>query len=146
VDRTVRTYADSYGIGPWEIWDFDSDNVFDMKINGKRIDYKMRVAELNIGDTYIELIEPLDDICIYARYLKEHGEGFHHIAYKVEDFNEALKYFKSRGIEEYQSGNWGGQYIFLYVKSEKELKQIVEIWNIKSGSKWPAPLEIYPKK
>lgn len=146
VDRTVRTYADSYGIGPWEIWDFDSDNVYDMKINGKRIDYRMRVAELNIGDTYIELIEPLDDVCIYARYLKEHGEGFHHIAYKVEDFNEAIKYFKSRGIEEYQSGNWGGQYIYLYVKSEKELKQIVEVWNIKAGSKWPAPLETYPKK
>lgn len=145
VNRAVRTYADSYGIGPWQIWEFDSDSVYDMKINGKRIDYKMRVAECNIGDTYIELIEPLDDICIYSKYLKEHGEGIHHICYKVKNFNKAIKYFKSRGIEEYQSGNWGGVLLYLYVKSEKELKQLVELWNIQTGSKWPAPIEVYPK-
>ena len=145
IDKSVRTYSDIYGIGPWEIWEFSPDNVFNMRINGKRADYKMRVAEHSIGDTFIELIEPLDDICIYSKYLKQYGEGIHHIAYKVEDFNKALKYFKSRGIEEYQSGNWGGQYIYLYVKSTEELRQLVELWDITPGAKWPSPFEIYPK-
>lgn len=43
-------------------------------------------------------MESLDDVSIYVKYLKEHSEGFHHVAYKFEYFNEVVKFFKLRVI------------------------------------------------
>ena len=33
-----------------------------------------------------------------GRYLTKHGEGFHHISISVENLDEAIGYFESRGI------------------------------------------------
>ena len=37
-----------------------------------------------------ELIEPLDEEGIYARFLAEKGEGVHHVAVATSDFGEAV--------------------------------------------------------
>lgn len=33
-----------------------------------------------------------------GRYLAKHGEGFHHISISVENLDEAIKYFESKGV------------------------------------------------
>ncbi len=38
----------------------------------------------------LELLEPLDDRSPHAAFLAEHGEGMHHLAYLVADFDEQL--------------------------------------------------------
>jgi len=144
VDLAVRTYADIYGIGPWPIWEFNNNIVSDMKVNGQRKDYKMKIAIFSIGDTQIELIEPLDDITIYAEYLKEHGGGFHHLGWKVEDFEKAIEAFELKGVKECMSGNRGGHHFFVYMNCKKDLKHVVEIFKTLSNSKRPVPIKIYP--
>jgi methylmalonyl-CoA/ethylmalonyl-CoA epimerase len=126
--ETVRVYYDKYKIGPWNVYELNSINVEDMKIDGKRINYKMRTALTNIGGIRVELIEPLDDITIHSKFLKINGEGLHHVAYEVDDFNQTVKYFKDQGMVISQEGKWLGIHHFAYLNSENDLKHIVEIY------------------
>ncbi len=57
----------------------------------------VRLAFLPVGNTRIELLEPLDDTGPVARYLARHGEGVHHIAYRVADIDAALTLARRQG-------------------------------------------------
>jgi methylmalonyl-CoA/ethylmalonyl-CoA epimerase len=46
----------------------------------------------------IELITPTSHEAAFARYLEEHGEGIHHIAFQVDDVEAALRTIEGRGI------------------------------------------------
>ena len=43
-----------------------------------------------VGQVMWELIEPLDEDGIYARFLAEKGEGIHHVAVATPDFDESV--------------------------------------------------------
>ena len=158
VDETVRTYYDKYGIGPWNIYEFNPENVEDMKLNGIRADYKMRIGLATIGETRIELMEPIDDKAIYASWLKEHGEGLHHVAYEVRDHDEIRKIItENNRITVIQEGKWLGIHQYTYFDTEKDLKHISEIYKSvpdffkyeidKHGHRrilFPKPLYTYP--
>jgi methylmalonyl-CoA/ethylmalonyl-CoA epimerase len=45
----------------------------------------VRLTYVDAGSIFIQLVEPLDDESAVADYLREHGEGLHHIAFGVED-------------------------------------------------------------
>jgi 4-hydroxyphenylpyruvate dioxygenase-like putative hemolysin len=44
-----------------------------------------------IGQVQLELLEPLDDESIYARFLAERGEGVHHIAVASPTFDKTVQ-------------------------------------------------------
>ena len=129
-----------------------------MIIDDKRVDYKMRLAQCSIGDIGLELVEPLDNISIYAKFLKEFGEGLHHIGYEVDNYEEVIKFFRDKGMGVYQGGNYYGA-IYTYLNTQEDLKHIIEIhkWGKSAGkfestvSKygirrpiWPKPDKVYP--
>ena len=64
LEATVRRYVDDYGIGPWEFAQIDA---------GEANNYR----ESTVGRVMWELIEPLEEEGIYARFLAEKGEGIH---------------------------------------------------------------------
>jgi len=76
-DEVAKIFADNYGLGPWSIEDMGPENISDMKIDGKKSDYRIRVASCSFGDIRFELIQPLDNISIYAKFLNKHGENLH---------------------------------------------------------------------
>lgn len=96
---TARTYEAEYGIGPWQTIEMGPATVADMRIRGKPEPHAMRVAITRIGNVLIELVQPLDDKSIYAEFLKEHGEGIHHVHFDIADYDSALTFF---------NGKWGG--------------------------------------
>jgi methylmalonyl-CoA/ethylmalonyl-CoA epimerase len=49
----------------------------------------VRVAFLALGESKIELLEPLDEDGPIARHLERRGEGIHHIAMGCEDIEAA---------------------------------------------------------
>ena len=84
LDAAVALYQHSFGIHSWE-----------------RItlpDRHMAVAVCHIGDSMLELISPTSDEAAFARFLRERGEGLHHIAYEVDDVEAALRTVEGRGI------------------------------------------------
>jgi methylmalonyl-CoA/ethylmalonyl-CoA epimerase len=48
-------------------------------------DQKVKVAFLPIGEVRLELVQPTSPESPVAKFLEKNGQGFHHIAYQVED-------------------------------------------------------------
>lgn len=80
LDAAIRKYVDDYGIGPWEIHKFSPGDLHDLREYGKPVTHNTRIATTMIGHVMWELIEPLDNESMFARFLAEKGEGVHHIA------------------------------------------------------------------
>jgi len=58
---------------------------------------KVRVAMLPIGESRIELLEPISDDSPISKFLEKRGGGIHHIAIDVEDIEESLAKLKATG-------------------------------------------------
>lgn len=52
----------------------------------------------DLGGKKIELITPTSPDGGVGRYIEKYGEGFHHISISVDDLQEAIGYFESKGI------------------------------------------------
>ena len=63
------------------------------------VDQKVKTAFFKIGEVKIELLEPTSPESPVAKFLEKKGPGFHHIAYLVEDVNEALKNAGEKGVQ-----------------------------------------------
>jgi methylmalonyl-CoA epimerase len=57
----------------------------------------VRVGMLAIGDTHVELLEPLSEDSPVGKFLDKRGPGIHHIAIRVENIREELTKLKSKG-------------------------------------------------
>ena len=57
----------------------------------------VKTAFFAIGDTHIELLEPLDQNGPLARFLATRGEGIHHIAYASDDLPAQLRIAREKG-------------------------------------------------
>lgn len=93
LDRSIEMYK-SYGfIGPWREFMAGSDTVKEPKVDGKPVDeLKLRFGMCDCGDVTIELIQPLDESTDFGRFLKEHGEGVHHLMLTPNpEFYEVMK-------------------------------------------------------
>ena len=53
-------------------------------------DQNVRTAFFKVGETKIELLEPMNSESPVARFIEKRGEGMHHIAFAVDDLNAAL--------------------------------------------------------
>jgi methylmalonyl-CoA epimerase len=60
-------------------------------------DQKVRVAMLPIGETRIELLEPISDDSPITKFLEKRGGGIHHVAIEVEDIEASLAKLKDNG-------------------------------------------------
>jgi catechol 2,3-dioxygenase-like lactoylglutathione lyase family enzyme len=125
LDATLQRYAEDYGIGPWQIHELSSDDVDDLREYGETVSHAWRVATTTIGSVMWELIQPLDDIGMYARFLAEKGEGVHHVALAARDFDEALAIHAATGHELVGSGSLGGTRV-AYLATDDDLGVIIE--------------------
>ena len=145
VEKTVRTFADEYGIGPWNIYTLDSATVKEMEIGERRKDYRYKQATTYIGSTHFEIIEPLDDESIYAEFLRNYGEGIHHIAFST-DHDKTMEFFHKKGKKAMQAGTICGKHKFSYVDCMDDLKMIVEFNKEEPGFQMPEPDAVYPER
>lgn len=82
---------------------------------------QVRTAMIPIGESRIELLEPLQDDSAVGRFLKKRGAGLHHVALHVENIAAVLAELKTRGIrlvsDQVQIGAGGHLYIFVHPAS-----------------------------
>lgn len=57
----------------------------------------VRVAMLPIGESHIELLEPLSENSPVGKFLEKRGPGIHHVAVSVADICAALAKLKENG-------------------------------------------------
>ena len=58
---------------------------------------KVRVAKLSLGETSIELLEPVSSDSPISKFLDKRGPGIHHIAVRVDDIRAELAKMKEKG-------------------------------------------------
>jgi Glyoxalase/Bleomycin resistance protein/Dioxygenase superfamily len=59
-------------------------------VRGTPLPVQLNISFGVLGKVIVELLEPLDDRSPHAEFLAEHGEGLHHLAYLVADFDRQL--------------------------------------------------------
>jgi methylmalonyl-CoA/ethylmalonyl-CoA epimerase len=62
-------------------------------------DQKVRTAFFRIGETKIELLESTDPDGPVGRFIEKRGPGVHHIAFAMEDTDQALEEAASQGVQ-----------------------------------------------
>ncbi|HAF12910.1 MAG TPA: methylmalonyl-CoA epimerase [Blastocatellia bacterium] len=60
-------------------------------------DQGVRVAMMPIGESHIELLEPLNENSPVGKFLEKRGPGIHHVAIRVADIHAALAQLKEKG-------------------------------------------------
>ena len=79
---------------------------------------KVKVAFFPITDSELELLESTDPKGPVSKYIQSRGEGMQHIAFRVENIDEALNELKSKGIklidEEPRRGAGGARIAFIH--------------------------------
>lgn len=82
---------------------------------------KVRVAFLPVGDTEVELLESTSPDGPIAKFIEKNGEGIQHIAFKVENIEEAIQAMKDKGLKMIDDspryGAGGAKIAFMHPKS-----------------------------
>jgi catechol 2,3-dioxygenase-like lactoylglutathione lyase family enzyme len=142
VEATMRTYVEEYGIGPWDVYEFNPETVRDMHEDGEPVERSWRLALAQVGHVQWELIQPLDEDSIYARFLAEKGEGVHHVGVAVPSFDATIEALRDRG----RGVVFGGEYKgvnFAYLATDDDLGVITEIFAAPPGVE-QKPDAVYP--
>ncbi len=61
-------------------------------------DQKVRTAFFKVGEVKIELLEATSEDSTIAKFIANKGQGVHHVAFKMEDTNQALKEAEQKGV------------------------------------------------
>ncbi|MBU2536788.1 MAG: VOC family protein [Chloroflexi bacterium] len=106
LDEAVEYYQ-ALGIGP-----FGPSNLvhLDRIVYGKpATDVKNLVKATKLGPIGIELIQPVSGVSPPSKFLESRGEGIYHLAFVVDDINEATSIMTEAGFKViYSSKNEGG--------------------------------------
>ncbi|MBK7747409.1 MAG: methylmalonyl-CoA epimerase [Candidatus Obscuribacter sp.] len=107
LEESLKFYRDSLGLDMLDIEVVEEQGV--------------RVAKLNVGNTHIELLEPLGADTPVGKFIAKNGPGLHHICLGVETIEPRLAHLKSEGVklinEEPKIGAGGAKVAFVHPKA-----------------------------
>jgi len=56
-----------------------------------------RVARLPIGESFLELVQPVEEKGRFFEQVEERGEGLFSVSLEVDDLDEAVRYLREKG-------------------------------------------------
>jgi methylmalonyl-CoA/ethylmalonyl-CoA epimerase len=118
VEDMVQTYCKVLGIKPEDI---ERETVEE---------HRVKTALIPLGQSRIELLEPIDSKGAIAKFIDQRGEGIHHLAIGVRDIKAVLGALKEKSVPlidaEPRIGVGGTKVAFMHPKVTKALLEIVE--------------------
>lgn len=82
---------------------------------------KVTTAFFPVGQSEVELLESTSPDGPVAKYIEKRGQGIQHVAFRVENIEEALKELKEKGVqlidEKPRKGAGGARIAFLHPKA-----------------------------
>jgi methylmalonyl-CoA/ethylmalonyl-CoA epimerase len=129
LQKTMEQYTRLLGWGPWNVYRHEPPRLHDTELHGQPTEYTMLGAETHVGDMGFELLQPLEGRSIYQEWLETHGEGLHHVAVMLHDFEESTALKQSCaavGASVLMGGRIGETIEFYYLDTEPSLKIILE--------------------
>ena len=127
VEKTAKAWATLLGVDvpTWKMT--DAKETSHINLRGESTDARAKLAFLSLGDqVQLELIEPVGEPSTWAEFLKEHGQGIHHIAFHLKGMDEVIARLEAHNITTIQRGDYtGGRYG--YMDGVEELGVILEL-------------------
>ncbi len=123
LDQTVK-FLTALGLGPFQIRTVDHPSA---TVHGKMVSYQVRLALSQQGPVQLELIEYRSGTTIQEEFLREKGEGIHHVLFKVGDLEATLEKFSRLGIEVLQKDRFVGGGGLAYMGTDKVGGIIMEV-------------------
>lgn len=115
LDESVKIYTALLGKEAYKYEEVKSESV--------------KTAFFQVGESKIELLQATDPSSAIAKYLEKNKNGFHHVAFEVEDIEEEISRLVSEGFQmihnEPKDGADNKRIAFLHPKSSDGL--LVEI-------------------
>jgi len=114
----ARFYEEYFGASPGEPEIVDDQGII--------------ATMFRVGDASIELLQPTRPDSPVGKFLARRGEGFHHVAFEVEDLGGTLEKLKRNGVElideESRRGAGGTKVAFIHPKGAfGVLTELVEL-------------------
>jgi hypothetical protein len=81
---TLAALHGRYGLGPFHT----SDDSYAARLHGVDFTLSLRVGFGWLGDTLLEVLQPLDGDSPHAHFLSRHGPGLHHVCWLVASVDD----------------------------------------------------------
>jgi hypothetical protein len=128
--KTAKRYGEIFGLGPWNFIDGKARDFILQGETLRNMDCGLRLAMADLGRMQLELIQPLHGPSTHMSFLKEQGEGIHHVSFgAVEGHDQIISGLTSRGIGIEMQGLAGDVDTFTYLATQKTLGTIFEVVN-----------------
>ena len=118
LDESLKFYKDQFGL-----------EVIDIEIVEEQ---GVRVAKLDVGNTHIELLEPLSDDTPVGKFIAQRGPGLHHICLGVNDIECELNKLKASSTklidETPRIGAGGARIAFVHPKATNGVLMELSEW------------------
>jgi methylmalonyl-CoA/ethylmalonyl-CoA epimerase len=128
IQAAMKVVKNTLGSGEFRMVSSTTRKVY----RGKRIQPKQLIAIADFGPLSIELIQPVTGVTVYTEFLAKHGEGVHHLGFKMkssEDYTRALAHLAAAGFPVVQSGR-RPDLKYDYVDTERSIGTYVElVWH-----------------
>ncbi len=85
LEAATRFYQTHFGAEPEPPEEVEEQGIF--------------ASMLRVGESRIEIVQPTSEDSPVGKFLAKRGEGFHHVAFQVEDLDEALGELEADGVE-----------------------------------------------
>ena len=112
MERALPRYEAMFG--PFQAMTFEMK---DCTIRGRSADCTLRLAINNSGPIEIELIEVLAGETTHSEHLKQHGEGLHHVRFRVGDLEPKVAALEAAGYRSVMSKRFDPTLAFAYLES-----------------------------
>ena len=107
-DETVALFQELFDLDFNESWTIPVDS--------------MKVRCARIGNTQFHIVASTGPEGLITKFIKDRGEGLHHIAFRVRNLDETISKLKAKGVkmippEPRTARHHSGRYIFVHPKS-----------------------------
>ena len=129
LERALPRYEAMFG--PFQVATYEMK---DCTIRGRSADCALRLALNNSGPVEIELIEVLAGETPHSEHLKQHGEGLHHVRFRVGDLEPKVAALEAAGYRTLMQKRFDPTLAFAYLESPREIGGgVIELIQMASG-------------
>jgi methylmalonyl-CoA/ethylmalonyl-CoA epimerase len=128
LEATARKFADAFGLPMPRVIETPGWDRARTMVDGSPSEATAKLAFFQTGQMMVELIQPDEKSSVWRDFLDTHGEGVHHIAFRVEDTKATEKALTAKGMKTTQQGLYvDGSGMYTYIDSAPQLGVIVEL-------------------
>lgn len=115
LERALPRYQALFG--PFQVAEVE---LADCAIRGRRADCRLKLAVNHAGPVEIELIQVLEGDTPHSEHLKAHGEGLHHVRFRVQALDARVRELEAQGYATVFFKRLGPGVAFAYLETPPE--------------------------